>query len=65
MKSQGNGEIEKNEEHRQLYQMRDIIREIKKRRLPWAGNVWRNQGMLVLLVQCGAPKGRDHWSDHD
>jgi len=54
----GEWRIRKNEEIKQLYQMNDIIRETKKRRLQWAGHAWRKEGTLIRMVQCGTPQGK-------
>jgi len=60
----GEWRIRKNEELKQLYQMSDIIREIKKKILQWAGHAWRKEGTLIRMVQC-FPKERDPWDDLD
>jgi hypothetical protein len=54
----GEWRIRKNEELKQLYQMSDIIRKIKKKRLQWAGHAWRKEGTLIRMVQRGTPQGK-------
>lgn len=41
-----------------MYQMSDIIREIKKKRLQWARHAWRKEGTLIRMVQCRTPQGK-------
>jgi len=61
LKSRGNGEFEKNEEIKQLYQMPDIIRETKKKETPMGrtcmnkrrdfnsdGSMWDREGKRPL-----------------
>jgi hypothetical protein len=38
--------------------MPDIISEIKKRKLQWAGRAWRKDGTLIRMVQCGTLQGK-------
>jgi len=54
----GEWRIRKHEGLKQLYQMPDIIREIKKKRLRWAGHAWKKEGTLIRIVQCGTPQGK-------
>jgi len=58
MGTQGNGELEKNKELEQLYQRPDIVQEIKKRQLQWAGHSWRKEGSMIKLVQAGDPTSK-------
>lgn len=39
----GGWTIRKNNELKQLYQMPDILGEIRKKRLQWAGHTWRKE----------------------
>lgn len=48
----GKWRIRKNKKLKQLYQMPDLIGEIKKRRLEWVGQAWRKEGTLMQMVQC-------------
>ncbi|XP_050431103.1 uncharacterized protein LOC126839731 [Adelges cooleyi] len=62
----GEWRIRKKEELKQLYQMPDIIRETKKRRLQWVGHAWRKEGTLIRgWFNVGLRKERDLWGDHD
>jgi hypothetical protein len=37
--------------------MPDLIREIKKIKLQWAGHAWIKEGTLIRMVQCRTPQG--------
>jgi hypothetical protein len=53
-----------NEELHNLYSSPDIIREVKSRRMRWAGHVARTgEERKVYKVLVGKPKERDHWED--
>jgi hypothetical protein len=46
------------------YSSPDIIRQIKSRRMRWAGHVARmGEGRNVYRVLVGKPKGKDHLED--
>jgi hypothetical protein len=62
------GELRKlhNEELHDLYSSPDIIRQVKSRRMRWAGHVARmREERKVYKVLVGKRKERDHWEDHD
>jgi len=44
-------------EIRELYQKPNIVDDIRKRRLFWAGHAWRKERALIHKVLCGSPKG--------
>jgi hypothetical protein len=46
-----------------LYLSADIIRQIKSRRMKWAGHVARMGERKVFRVWCESPKERDHLED--
>jgi hypothetical protein len=47
-----------------LYSSPDIIRQIKSRRMGWAGHVARmGAGINVYRVLVGKPEGKDHLKD--
>jgi hypothetical protein len=47
-----------------LYSSPDIIRQIKSRRMRWAGHVARTgKGRNVYRVLVGKPEGKDHLKD--
>jgi hypothetical protein len=47
-----------------LYSSTDTIRQIKSRRVRWAGHVARmGEGRNVYRVVVGKPEGKDHWKD--
>jgi hypothetical protein len=47
-----------------LYSSPDIIRQIKSRRMRWAGHVARmEEGRNVYRVLVGKPEGKDHLKD--
>jgi hypothetical protein len=47
-----------------LYSPPDIIRQIKSRRMRWAGHVARmGEGRIVYGVLVGKPEGKDHLED--
>jgi hypothetical protein len=49
-----------------LYSSPDIIRQIKSRRMRWAGHVARvREGRNVYRVLVGKPEGKDHLEDQD
>jgi hypothetical protein len=53
-----------NEELHNLYSLPDIIRQIKSRRMRWAGRVAHMQeGRNVYRVLVGKPKGKNHLKD--
>jgi hypothetical protein len=48
-----------------LYSSPDIIRQIKSRRMRWAGHVARmGEGRNVYSVLVGKPEGKDHLKEH-
>jgi hypothetical protein len=48
-----------------LYWLPDIIRQIKSRRMSWAGHVARMaEGRNMYRVSVGKPEGKDHLKDH-
>jgi len=48
-----------NEELRDLYSLRNIVRVVKSRRMRWAGHVARmGEGRVVHRVLVGKPEGR-------
>lgn len=49
-----------NEELNELFQRSDVIKEISKRELIWAGQVNRKQGSLVRTTIKEIPMGNDH-----
>jgi len=44
-------------EIRELYQKPNIVDDIRKRRLFWAGHAWRKERALIHKVLCGSPEG--------
>jgi hypothetical protein len=53
-----------NGELHNLYSSPDIIRQIKSRRMRWAGHVARmGEGRKVYRVLVGKPEGKDHLKD--
>jgi hypothetical protein len=51
-------------ELRNLYSSPDIIRQMKSRRMRWAGHVARmGEGRNVYRVLMGKPEGKDHLED--
>jgi hypothetical protein len=51
-------------EHYNLYSSSDIIRQIKSRRMKWAGHVTCvGEGRNVYRVLVGKPKGKNHLED--
>jgi hypothetical protein len=51
-------------ELRNLYSSPDIVRQIKSRRMRWAGHVARmGEGRNVYRVLEGTPEGKDHLED--
>jgi hypothetical protein len=55
-----------NGELHNLYSSPDIIRQIKSRRMRWAGHVARmGEGRNVYRVLVGKPEGKDHLKDQD
>jgi hypothetical protein len=53
-----------NEELHNLYSSPDIIRQIKSRRMRWAGHVQHiGEERKVYKVLVESPKERDHWED--
>ena len=55
-----------NEELRDLYSVRNIVRVVKSRRMRWAGHVARmGEGRGVHGVLMGKPEGKNHWGDLD
>jgi len=50
--------LHNNEELQRLFQKPNIVREIAKRRLSWAGHAWRKQGTLVKRVIEEDPMGK-------
>jgi hypothetical protein len=47
-----------------LYSSPDIIRQIKSRRMRWAGHVARmGEGRNVYRILVGKPEGKDHLED--
>jgi hypothetical protein len=62
------GECKKldSEELHILYSSPNIIRQIKSRRMRWAGHVARiGEERKVYRVLVGKPEGRDHLEDRD
>jgi hypothetical protein len=52
-------------ELRNLYSSPDIIRQIKSRRMRWAGHVARmGGGIKVYKGLVGKPEGKNHSEDH-
>jgi hypothetical protein len=53
-----------NDELHSLFSSPNIVREIKSRRISWAGHVAHmGEGRAVCRVWLGGPKVRDHWED--
>jgi hypothetical protein len=53
-----------NEELHNLYSSPDIIRQVKSRRMRWAGHIARmGEERKVYRIMVGNPKERDHWED--
>jgi hypothetical protein len=53
-----------NRELHNLYSSPDIIRQIKSRRMTWAGHVARmGEGKNVYRVLVGKPEGKNHLKD--
>jgi hypothetical protein len=53
-----------NEELRNLYSSPDIIRQVKSRRMRWAGHVARmGEERTCTRFWWESPKERDHWED--
>jgi hypothetical protein len=55
-----------NDKLHSLYSSTNIVREIKSRRMKWAGHVARiGRGEMFTGFWLGGPKGRYHWKDLD
>jgi hypothetical protein len=55
-----------NGELQNLYSSLDIIRQIKSRRMRWAGHVARmGEGRSVYRVLAGKPEGKNHLEDQE
>jgi hypothetical protein len=53
-----------NDELHRLYFSPNVSREIKSRRMRWAGHTARmGEGRSVYRVLVGGPKVREHWED--
>jgi hypothetical protein len=53
-----------NDELHSLYSSPNIVREIKSRRIRWAGHAARmGEGRGVYRVLVGRPEGKRHWED--
>ena len=49
-----------------LYSLPNIVREVKSRRMRWAGHVARmGEGRGVNRLLVGKPEGKSHWGDPD
>ena len=55
-----------NEEFSDLYLLRNIVREVKSRKMRWAGHVARiGRGEVCTGFLWGNLRERDHWEDPD